>query len=39
MKDAYKVSKSSLMRADKPKPQFSESKNIKDRELEILDNI
>ena len=39
MKDAYKLSKSSLMRADKPKPQFSESKNIKDIELEILDNI
>ena len=37
MKDAYKLSRSSLVRADKPKPKFSEIKNLKDIELENLD--
>ena len=38
MKDAYKLSRSSLVRADKPKPKFSEIKNLKDIELENLDD-
>ena len=38
MKDAYKLSRSSLMRADKPKPKFSELRNIKDIELETIDD-
>ena len=38
MKDAYKLSRSSLVRADKPKPKFSEIKNLKDIELENIDD-
>ena len=38
MKDAYKYGRSSLVRADKPKPKFSEIKNLKDIELETLDD-
>ena len=38
MKDAYKLSRSSLIRADKPKPKFSGNNNLKDIELENLDD-
>ena len=38
MKDAYNLSRSSLVRADKPKPKFSEIRNLKDIELETIDD-
>ena len=38
MKDAYKLSRSSIMRADKPRPIFSELRKIKDIELETIDD-
>jgi MFS family permease len=38
MKDAYKLGRSSLVRADKPKPKFNEIKNLQNIELENLDD-
>ena len=38
MKDAYKLGRSSLVRAEKPKPKFNEIKNLQNIELENLDD-
>jgi hypothetical protein len=35
MKDAYKLSRSSLVRAEKPRPNFGEIKNLKELPIEL----
>ena len=35
MRDAYKLSRSSLVRAEKPRPNFKEIKNLKDLPIEL----